>query len=165
MAKFDDTLWFGTARYIAAATSTEIFGPAPDRRMTVIVSGSGISIDDFGVVENVANRTWRFVLWGGVNTIVNGVRNLCSSGADIVTAPGDLSLINGDTDGNCVIFHFRALGMVADVFTVATLPAAGTIGRKAMVSDATTPAFLAVLTGGGAVLTPVFDDGTVWRAG
>jgi hypothetical protein len=48
------------------------------------------------------------------------------------------------------------------VYTVATLPAAGTIGRIACVSDATLPTYLGVLVGGGAIKTPVFDNGTAW---
>lgn len=50
-------------------------------------------------------------------------------------------------------------------YTVATLPAAGTAGRRAYVTDATTPTFLGTLTGGGAVVCPVFDNGTAWVAG
>ena len=50
-------------------------------------------------------------------------------------------------------------------YTVATLPAAGTAGRRAYVTDATAPTFLGALTGGGAVKCPVFDDGTAWVAG
>ena len=51
------------------------------------------------------------------------------------------------------------------VYTVATLPAAGTNGRAAAVSDATLPTFLGALTGGGAVSTPVFDNGSAWVPG
>ena len=54
---------------------------------------------------------------------------------------------------------------VGSAFTVATLPAAGTQGRRAWVTDALAPAFLGALTGGGAVVTPVFDNGTAWVAG
>jgi hypothetical protein len=50
-------------------------------------------------------------------------------------------------------------------YTVATLPAAGTVGRKAYVTDALAPTFLAVIVGGGAVKCPVFDNGTAWVAG
>lgn len=50
-------------------------------------------------------------------------------------------------------------------YTVATLPAAGTAGRRAYVTDATTPTWLGTLTGGGAVVCPVFDNGTAWVAG
>lgn len=50
-------------------------------------------------------------------------------------------------------------------YTVSTLPAAGTAGRRAYVTDATAPTFLGALTGGGAVVCPVFDNGTAWVAG
>lgn len=50
------------------------------------------------------------------------------------------------------------------VYTVATLPT-GAQGDRAMVTDATAPSFLGALTGGGAVVTPVFHNGTAWRAG
>lgn len=46
-------------------------------------------------------------------------------------------------------------------YTVAGLPA-GTQGDRAFVTDATAPTFLGVLTGGGAVVTPVFHNGTAW---
>ena len=50
-------------------------------------------------------------------------------------------------------------------YTVATLPAVGTRGRRAHVTDALAPAFLGVLVGGGAVVCPAFDNGTAWVAG
>ena len=46
-------------------------------------------------------------------------------------------------------------------YTVATLPT-GVAGMRAYVTDATTPAYLTALTGGGAVGCPVFFDGTSW---
>lgn len=46
-------------------------------------------------------------------------------------------------------------------YTVATLPA-GTQGDTAYVTDATAPTFLGALVGGGAVVTPVFYNGTAW---
>lgn len=47
-------------------------------------------------------------------------------------------------------------------YTVATLPAAGVAGRTAYVTDATAPVYLGALVGGGAVVTPVFDNGANW---
>lgn len=47
-------------------------------------------------------------------------------------------------------------------YTVATLPAAGTAGRLAYVTDATAPTYNGALVGGGAVVVPVFDNGTAW---
>lgn len=46
-------------------------------------------------------------------------------------------------------------------YTVATLPA-GTQGDMAYVTDALAPTFLATIVGGGAVVTPVFHNGTNW---
>lgn len=50
------------------------------------------------------------------------------------------------------------------VYTVSTLPT-GSAGMKSFVSDALTPTFGAVATGGGAVFMPVYHDGTNWRIG
>ncbi len=50
----------------------------------------------------------------------------------------------------------------ARIYTVGTLPTAGTQGRIAAVSDATTPTYLGALTGGGAVKCQVYDNGTAW---
>jgi len=50
-------------------------------------------------------------------------------------------------------------------YTVATLPAAGTQGRRSWVTDALAPVFLAAPVGGGAVVCPVFDNGTAWVVG
>jgi hypothetical protein len=46
-------------------------------------------------------------------------------------------------------------------YTVSTLPD-GTIGDQAYVTDATAPAYLGTLTGGGSVVCPVFYNGTTW---
>jgi hypothetical protein len=48
-------------------------------------------------------------------------------------------------------------------YTVATLPA-GTQGDTAYVTDANAPTYLATIAGGGAVVCPVFYDGTNWVA-
>ena len=48
-------------------------------------------------------------------------------------------------------------------YTVATLPA-GTQGMTAFVTDALAPTFLAVLVGGGAIVTTAFYNGTNWVA-
>lgn len=53
------------------------------------------------------------------------------------------------------------------VYTVATLPAAATVGAgtRAAVTDASAPSFGAVVAGGGTAFTPVVSDGTNWRVG
>jgi hypothetical protein len=47
-------------------------------------------------------------------------------------------------------------------YTVATLPTTPTQGDTAFVTDATAPTYLGVAVGGGAVVAPVFYDGTNW---
>ena len=51
------------------------------------------------------------------------------------------------------------------VYTVATLPAAGSAGRRAFVSNALTPVVLSAVVGGGAITVPVFDNGSSWIVG
>jgi hypothetical protein len=51
--------------------------------------------------------------------------------------------------------------LVLKGYTVATLPT-GVIGMTAYVTDALAPTFLATVVGGGAVVTPVFYNGTNW---
>lgn len=46
-------------------------------------------------------------------------------------------------------------------YTVATLPA-GVVGDNAYVTDALAPTFLATVVGGGAIVTPVFYNGSAW---
>ncbi len=47
-------------------------------------------------------------------------------------------------------------------YTVATLPASPTAGDRAYVTDALTPTYAAIVAGGGAVVVPVFYNGTNW---
>lgn len=44
-------------------------------------------------------------------------------------------------------------------------PAAGNIGMRATVSDASSPTFLATVSGGGSTVCPVFSNGTNWIVG
>ena len=55
----------------------------------------------------------------------------------------------------------------ATAYTVATLPSAVDygVGTRTFVSDALAPVFAAVVVGGGAVIVPVYSDGTNWRVG
>jgi hypothetical protein len=52
-------------------------------------------------------------------------------------------------------------------YTVANLPSAATsgAGSRSFVTDATAPAFGAVVVGGGSTAIPVYSDGTNWIVG
>jgi hypothetical protein len=78
-------------------------------------------------------------------------------------ASGGLSLGNTTDPGAT---NLSVTGTVrTQGYTVAGLPAAGTVGRRAYVTDALAPTFLTVIVGGGAIKCPVFDNGTAWVAG
>jgi hypothetical protein len=63
-------------------------------------------------------------------------------------------------------FAVRASGVTEHkTLTVATLPAAGTIGRRAFVTDATATTFASTVAGGGSNKVPVYDNGTNWVIG
>lgn len=66
--------------------------------------------------------------------------------------------------GSGATFHHLYANTVrtATAYTVATLPAAGTAGRYAYVTDALAPAYGAAVAGGGAVTIPVWDNGAAW---
>ena len=52
-------------------------------------------------------------------------------------------------------------------YTVATLPSAATagVGARSFVTDASGPTFGSTVSGGGAIATPVYSDGTNWKVG
>lgn len=58
-----------------------------------------------------------------------------------------------------------AAGITITPLTVATLPAAGTVGRRTFVTDATVTTFASVVAGSGTNKVPVYDDGVNWRIG
>lgn len=83
--------------------------------------------------------------------------------ADVGFARGGVGIVqvtDGTFGGPFRDLHARILRVAA--FTVATLPAAGTAGRIAYVTDSLAPAFLAIAVGGGAIVTTVLDNGANW---
>ena len=117
----------------------------------------------------------------GVQSVVAGTSNTAGANFTIRGSQG-----TGTGAGGNIIFQVAPVGTagtaqnalataltvyntktvaVGVAFTVATLPAAGTQGRRAWVTDAVLPTFLGALTGGGAVVCPVFDNGTAWVSG
>jgi hypothetical protein len=77
------------------------------------------------------------------------------------TGSGPTTAVTIDTAQNTVLAG--TIRMAA--YTVATLPAAGTAGRRAYVTNALTPVSLSAVVGGGSVTVPVFDNGTTWIVG
>ena len=117
----------------------------------------------------------------GVQSVVAGTSNTAGANFTITGSQGTGTGVGGDiifqvapasTTGstqNALATAMRIYNnktvTIGAAFTVATLPTAGTQGRRTWVTDALAPTFLGTLTGGGAVVTPVFDNGTAWVAG
>lgn len=114
---------------------------------TTVLHGNAAGAPTFGAVSLTADVS-------GTLPIANGGTGTTSTTFASLTTnvSGILPVANG---GN-------GLGAA---YTVATLPAAGTQGRRAWVTNALAPTFLAAPVGGGAVVCPVFDNGTAWVVG
>ncbi len=102
----------------------------------------------------------------GSSNIFLGYETVGAGAADtneIVIGAGAVGLGSNTTViGNSSTVKTKTYGVTTlAAYTVATLPA-GVIGDTAYVTDATNPSYLGTLTGGGAVKTPVFYNGTAW---
>lgn len=119
-----------------------------------------IALVTAGATNNTAgNFTLRAGLSTGTATnpdviFQTGVKT--SSGSTVATATTALT-IKGETQ------QVNAATTIATGgYTVATLPAAPPTGSMAYVTDALGPSFLVTVVGGGAVIAPVFYNGTNW---
>ena len=126
----------------------------------VATATTGVQVNLKGSTENVLGSDgiltfgseftdrWRIV----TGHLLAKVDNTYDIGATGATRPRDVHVGRNLIAGAPI----RTKG-----YTVATLPA-GTQGDIAFVTDALTPTFLTVAVGGGAVVSPVFYDGTNW---
>jgi predicted aconitase with swiveling domain len=102
---------------------------------------------------------------GGSLTIAGGTGTTAGGAVILATSTSTGAPVAAVTVNNNAVTTF-AKPPVLPVYTVATLPAtaaAGMVqGAHAIVTDATAPTYLGALTGGGAVVCPVFYNGTAW---
>ena len=101
----------------------------------------------------------------GANLTINGSQSTGTGvGGDIIfqVAPAGTAGSTQNALATALRVYNTKTVAVGVAYTVATLPTAGTQGRRAWVTDATAPTFLGALAGGGAVVCPVFDNGTAW---
>jgi len=100
-------------------------------------------------IYNIGVGTSGVSLADGFTILKNGLATLPS-----VTN----TLIQAETTGKVLITR----EYINRTFTVATLPTPASGVAYATVTDAMTPTYLGVLVGGGAIVTPVFYNGTTW---
>lgn len=109
---------------------------------------------------------------GGNLTIAGGRNRGASAGGSLIfqTSPAAGAGVTGTLTTRVTIdengIATFAVPPKLPGYTVATLPATAAtgavVGAHAYVTDATAPTYLGALTGGGAVVCPVFYDGTAW---
>jgi hypothetical protein len=88
-------------------------------------------------------------------------------------APVEYDRTYHDTLNNILRQYFSTIDNLAaqfclsGVFTVATLPGAGTLGAgaRAFVIDSSVTTFGSTVAGGGSTRVPVYSDGTDWKVG
>ncbi len=133
---------------------------APSAEFFTSTTGSTSSIN---VSWNSLSAAASFQVWYGTAAgAENAYFTTTATSLDITALNGTAgTLPAGDATGGILIDGSIATGG----FTVATLPTNVPTGSRAYVTDATAPTFLGTLTGGGAVVCPVFYNGSAWVAG
>ena len=134
-------------------TNTGFCNIVPD---FILISCAGVYQGSFTSSSNqtLSIKNAGTVCWESTGVASVGDIGLSRNAAGIIE-------VNSATAGTFRDLWARHLRL-ATAFTVATLPAAGVAGRMAYVTDATAPTYLGALVGGGAVVTPVFDNGAAW---
>jgi hypothetical protein len=151
-------LTIGSDRSVAFGVSNGyISGNIPST--TLYFSPSGGVNFGFGLFENVGfGRSVRLdstlaLAWNSGGP---------SSGADIGLSRATAGVVQVGTTANNASGTLKAAVVgTTTAYIVATLPT-GFAGARAYVTDATAPTYLGTLTGGGAVVCPVFYNGTAW---
>lgn len=82
-----------------------------------------------------------------------------------IGSPEDAKATNPTAASSMIALLKGIFAAIRTTTTVASLPAAGTKGRRSFVTDANATTFASVVAGGGANNVPVYDDGTNWRIG
>lgn len=156
-----------------------------DATNVLTVGGNYISSDNGGYQMTSGGANFRMAWQPGVGVVFyeSGTQTFGISSGPVVGSGTTFGWSSTATPGNTkdTALSRQSAGVVevtdhlwADTLRTSTaftvgggtgLPAAGVPGRRAYVTDALGPAFGAVVVGGGAVVVPVFDDGTNWIVG
>lgn len=154
-------------------------------------SGAGIGFDAVNGLtfqSNAGTATWNDSSTANSGTVSNrylvgiAAPTLTSTGTSVTDTVASTLYIGGapTASTNTTITTPYALNVAGGVtklagpviispgYTVATLPSTAAtgmvIGARAYVTDALAPTFLGALTGGGAIVSPVFYNGSAWVA-
>lgn len=123
------------------------------------------SVGGYGIQSgNVSTGIGIFASNAGTGSSIHSLNG--GSGSGIVSNGGTTATgMNyvGQDDGNTTFTVTKQGVLSIGIFTVATLPTPINIAY-ATVSDALAPSYMTTVVGGGTVVTPVFYDGSTWKA-
>lgn len=140
-------------------TGTNVLTTSPALVTPSLGVATATSINKVTITAPTTSATLTLVTGSSLITAGAFATTLTATGTTNITLPttGTLQTLNGvETVTNKTLTTPKLTG-----YTVATLPA-GTVGMMAYVTDALTPTFLVAVVGGGAVVTPVFYNGSAW---
>jgi hypothetical protein len=139
-----------------SASSTNAYGFSSELSIGSTSGGGGTATNLFGYRNSLAIST--------TGTVTNFYGLFLGTPSVAGTLTNRWGIYQEDTAGTNLL---AAPTKISNGYTVATLPtgAAAAVGMKAYVTDALSPVFLTAVVGGGAVVTPVFHNGTTWVAG
>jgi len=154
----DDFIEFGSNATLASYLAGFKFYPGTnDAKVTILQSGNvGIGLStSISARAHIVSTTEQLRLGYDASNYLSAT----------VNSTGNVTFALTGTTPKFTFSQGVIFGAIARLknYTVATLPA-GTQGDTAFVTDALAPTFLTAIVGGGAVVTPVFYDGTNWVA-
>jgi len=128
-----------------------------------------ISTGELFVLQNQSNGVGLKISSGntgtnGTSLILESVSGHGSSTIPLLVTENGVTKASFSATGDLTVSSVISNGKIRlKNYTVSTLPA-GTQGDTAYVTDALTPTYLTPVVGGGAIVTPVFFNGTTWVA-
>lgn len=138
--------FFGTSLFVGGTTTTGLLG----HRTFGAIS---FSSDGVWALRDNATTSFGRLQFGGTTSAFPALKR-----------SGNILQVRLADDAAYGTLEVNTL-RTATAYTVAALPAVGSPGRRAYVTNALAPAYGANVAGGGAVVTPVFDNGTNWIVG
>lgn len=162
-ATFTDVLAGGTlpgAFTTLSATGSVSLATTGTANSTITIGGAP-TLNNSGALKLITSANqYNWEISQGLHT-ADGVFDITPStalGGSTFTTP----VLTLSTTGLAVTGTISATTTIkTGGYTVATLPA-GVTGDRAYITDATTPTYLGALTGGGAVVCPVFKNASAW---
>jgi hypothetical protein len=149
---------YNTAKPATVFQPFQVYNNLTDHNQMLVVQSKGSSSGADAVLLVPASGNV------GIGTITPAAKLAINGGLHVGgdSDPGDNNAL---IDGTLGVTGVIAAGSTVNLknYTVATLPA-GVRGDIAYVTDALAPTYLVAVAGGGAIVTPVFRNATVWVA-